>query len=116
MAEINSSNREIKTYSVRHHRFDPVTNHFRWFEIKSFDNEKEMNALLDVLSEDLKQRNEKGEAHPKEQFAGSFFDPKRFRKHSNISQYYPDNNPPVYNLRVFSKFFAILRDAKFKKS
>ena len=114
MAEVDPSDKNIKSFSVRHHRFDPETNHFRWFLVKSFDNEKEMNRLLELLWRDLEERNIMGESHLKEQIAGSIYDPKRAAKHPRSANYQLDESRLVYNFRRLAVFFAILRDAKFK--
>lgn len=70
MARVNFDDETTNRYSVWHHRFDPETNHFRWFLVDCFDKEKEMKSLLDNLWADLEIRGLKGESHPKEQFAG----------------------------------------------
>jgi len=114
MAEVDPKDKTIKSFSVRHHRFDPETNHFRWFLVKSFDNEKEMNGLLEVLWRDLEERNIMGESHLKEQIAGSIYDPKRAAKHPRSTNYQLGESRLVYNFRCVPEFFAILRDTKFK--
>lgn len=76
MAEVDAKNKIIESYSVRHHKFDPETNHFRWFLIKAFDNELEMNSLLETMVKDLDARRRSGESHPKEQVVGSIYNPK----------------------------------------
>ena len=114
MAEIDPNDKSIKSFSVRHHRFDPETNHFRYFIVKSFDNKKEMNRLLEVLWKDLEDRKSKGESHLKEQIAGSIYDPKRAANHSRIPEYQLIESRLVHNFRRLTGFFAILRDAKFK--
>lgn len=72
MAEVDPNNESIRSYTVRHHKFDPETNHFRWFNIKSFDNEAEMTELMNQIFEDIERRRFLGEADLKEQVAGSF--------------------------------------------
>jgi len=72
MAEVDPNNESIRSYTVRHHKFDPETNHFRWFNIKTFDNESEMTQLMNLIFEDIERRRILGEADPKEQVAGSF--------------------------------------------
>lgn len=114
MAEVDPNNKDIKSFSVRHHRFDPETNHFRWFTVKCFDNQKDMSALLEVLWRELERRKAEGEAHSKEQFAGSIYNPKRAKKHPSSSEYIEVKRSPVYNFRRVSYFLAFLRDAKFK--
>jgi hypothetical protein len=72
MAEVDPNNESIRSYTVRHHKFDPETNHFRWINIKSFDNEAEMTQLMNQIFEDIERRKNLGEADLKEQVAGSF--------------------------------------------
>ena len=76
MAEVDPKDKTIKSYTVRHHRFDPETNHFRWFDIKTFDNEKEMRQLIDSITLEIDRRWSSGKGHHKEQVAGSINDPK----------------------------------------
>ncbi len=87
MDEVDPNDKDLRSFSVRHHRFDPETNHFRWFLVKSFDTEREMNRLLEVLWKDLKARNKMGESNLKEQIAGSIYDPKRAAKHPKSANY-----------------------------
>ena len=82
MAEVDVNDKTIESYAVRHHKFDPVTNHFRWFLIKAFDNEGEMAELLESMFRELEERRLKGESHWKEQVAGSINDPERNKKHN----------------------------------
>lgn len=72
MAEVDPTNESIRSYTVRHHKFDPETNHFRWFNVKTFDNEAEMTQLLNQIFEDIERRRTLGEADLKEQVAGSY--------------------------------------------
>jgi hypothetical protein len=72
LAEVDLHDMTIPSYTVRHHKFDPETNHFRWFDIKSFDTEFEMTQLMNQIFEDIERRRILGEADPKEQVAGSF--------------------------------------------
>ena len=80
VAEVDVRDKTIKSYCVRHHKFDSVTNHFRWFDIKAFDNENEMTELLEIMGKELEERRLRGESHPKEQVAGSIYDPERIVK------------------------------------
>jgi hypothetical protein len=75
LAEVNLHDKTIPSYTVRHHKFDPETNHFRWFDIKSFDNEIEMTQLMNQIFEDIERRRILGEADLKEQVAGSYNQP-----------------------------------------
>ena len=76
MTEVDVNDKTIKSYAVRHYKFDPVTNHFQWFHIKAFDNEHEMSELLESIWKELEERRLKGEFHLKEHVAGSIYDPK----------------------------------------
>ena len=90
MPEVDPADKTIASYLVRHHRFDPETNHFRWFILKAFDNEGEMNQLLESLWSDLEARKIAGSASPKEQIAGQINDPEWDKKHrSGGSPYNP---------------------------
>jgi hypothetical protein len=75
MSESDSSAKSLVGYTVRHHRFDLATNHFRWFDIKTFDNEAEMTQLMNQIFEDIERRRKIGDADPKEQVAGSYNQP-----------------------------------------
>jgi hypothetical protein len=72
MAEVDPTKEPIRSYTVRHHKFDPETNHFRWFNVKTFDNEAEMTQLLNQIFEDIERRRNLGEADLKEQVAGNY--------------------------------------------
>lgn len=85
VGEVDPSDPNIKSFLVRHHRFDPETNHFRWFVLKAFDNEGEMNQLLNEIRGDLEVRRLRGESHPKEHVAGEINDPKWERNNSGCS-------------------------------
>ena len=87
MAEIDPNNKLIKSFSFRHHRFDPETNHFRWFVVKCFDNEKEMNVLLEQLWVELEEGRLKNQTLPKEQLAGSIYDPEWAKENTKWSAY-----------------------------
>jgi hypothetical protein len=75
LAEVDLHDKSIPSYTVRHHKFDPETNHFRWFSIKTFDNETEMTQLMNQIFEDIGRRRILGEADLKEQVAGSYNQP-----------------------------------------
>ena len=75
MAEVDPNDKSIMSYTVRHHRFNPETNHFRWFNLKTFDNEAEMVRLMNEIFEDIERRRLIGQASPKEQVAGRFNEP-----------------------------------------
>lgn len=70
MAEVDPNDKSMMSYTVRHHRFDAETNHFRWFDLKTFDTEVEMVQLMNEIFEDIERRRLIGEANPKEQVAG----------------------------------------------
>lgn len=67
---IGSEKKSVKQFSVWHHRYDEQTKHFKWFEIQSFDSEKEMNAHLKKLWAELALRVQSGNAPAKEQYVG----------------------------------------------
>lgn len=71
MAEVDPNDNSIKSYTVRHHKFDPETNHFRWFNLKTFDNETEMVQLMNQIFDDIERRLLIGDASTKEQVAGT---------------------------------------------
>ena len=70
MAEVDPSDKTKISYSVRHHKFDPETKHFRWFNLKTFDNETEMVRLMTQMFEEIEGRRLIGKANAKEQVAG----------------------------------------------
>ena len=70
MAKVDINDSLVNRFSVWHHRFDPETNHFKWFLIDCFDTEKEMDSLLRESWADLERRAVEGEVHYKEQFVG----------------------------------------------
>lgn len=69
--------KSIPSFTVRHHKFDHETNHFRWFDIKTFDNEAEMTQLMNLMFDDIERRRILGETDTKEQVAGRFNEPNR---------------------------------------
>ena len=75
MAEADPNDKSIMSFTVRHHRFDAETNHFRWFDLKTFDTEAEMVQLMNEIFEDIERRRLIGQASPKEQVAGSHNEP-----------------------------------------
>lgn len=75
MTEVDPNNKSVLRYTVRQHKYDPETNHFRWFDIKTFDNEAEMTQLMNQIFEDIERRRKLGNADPKEQVAGSYNQP-----------------------------------------
>ena len=87
MAEVDPNDKSIMSYTVRHHRFDPETNHFRWFNLKTFDNEAEMVRLMNEIFEDIERRRLLGQASPKEQVAGSHNEPSSKMKTHGGSAY-----------------------------
>ena len=70
MAKVDINDSSVNRFSVWHHRFDPETNHFKWFLIECFDSKKEMDELLREKCTDLDIRSLNGESHLKEQFVG----------------------------------------------
>lgn len=70
MAEIDPTDKTIVSYTVRHHKFDPETNHFRWFDLNTFDSEAEMDQLMTQMFEEIEGRRLIGKASAKEQVAG----------------------------------------------
>lgn len=86
MAEVDLNDETLKRFAVFHHRFDPITNHFRWFGIIAFDNEREFSKYFKAVCVELDARHEANEAHYKEQFAGRILEPasiqKKFPGHS----------------------------------
>lgn len=70
MAKVDINDSSVNRFSVWHHRFDPETNHFKWFLIECFDSKKEMDELLREKWTDLDIRSLNGESHLKEQFVG----------------------------------------------
>ena len=87
MAEVDPNDKSIMSYTVRHHRFDPETNHFRWFNLKTFDNEAEMVRLMNEIFEDIERRRLLGQASTKEQVAGSHNEPSSEMKTHGGSAY-----------------------------
>jgi hypothetical protein len=70
MAKVDINDSSVDRCSVWHHRFDPETNHFKWFLIDCFDSEKEMNSLLRELRAELDIRRLNEGAHLKESYVG----------------------------------------------
>ena len=89
VGEVDPSDPNIKSFLVRHHKFDPETNHFRWFVLKAFDTEDEMNELLETLRHDLELRRQNGKSHEKEQIAGQINDPEWGRDSPGWNAYQP---------------------------
>jgi len=70
MAEVNPFNDEIVRHVIRRHKYDPETNHFRWFYEIAYDNKREFERKFDELGEELEVRQLSGEAHFKEEISG----------------------------------------------
>ena len=70
MAEVDPFNDEIVRYVIRRHKYDPETNHFRWFYEIAFDNKREFERKFDELGDELEVRQLSGEAHVKEEISG----------------------------------------------
>ena len=88
MAEVDLNDETIKRFAVFHHRFDPVTNHFRWFGIIAFDNQREFNRYFKTMSDESDARRKSEEVHYKEQFAGRILEPESIqRKNPGYSAY-----------------------------
>jgi hypothetical protein len=66
MAEVDPFNDEIVRYVIKRHKYDPETNHFRWFYEIAYDNKREYERKFHELSDELKARQLRGEAHFKE--------------------------------------------------
>ncbi len=79
MAKASINDETITRYAVRHHRFDPETNHFRWFTLDVFDNKEEFKALFEEESQKLELRRETEDVHFKEQIAGEIREPEGAR-------------------------------------
>ena len=80
MAEVDIGNDSIKRFAVFRHRFDPVTNHFRWFGEIAFNNQREFNKYFEAVCAELEARRAANEAHFKEQFAGRILEPESIQK------------------------------------
>lgn len=87
MAEVDPHDKSMMSYTVRHHRFDAETNHFRWFDLKTFDTEVEMVQLMNEIFEDIERRRLIGEANPKEQVIGRHNEPNPELKTPGVSAY-----------------------------
>jgi hypothetical protein len=70
MAEVDPFNDEIVRYVIRRHKYDPETNHFRWFYEIAFDNKREFKRKFDDLGDELEIRKLRGGAHFKEEISG----------------------------------------------
>lgn len=80
MAEVDLNDETIMRFAVFHHRFDPITNHFRWFGEIAFDNELEFKKYFEAACAKLDARLATSEAHFKEQFAGRILEPESIQK------------------------------------
>ena len=70
MTEVDPLDDSITRYVIRRHRFDPATNHFRWFNESAFDNKTEFEARLQQAFEELAARSLHGNVEEKEQISG----------------------------------------------
>lgn len=70
MAEVDPFNDEIVRYVIRRHKYDPETNHFRWFYEIAFDNKREFERKFDELGDELDARKLSTQAHFKEEISG----------------------------------------------
>jgi hypothetical protein len=70
MAEVDPLNDEIVRYVIRRHKYDPETNHFRWFYEIAYDKKREYQRKFNELGDELEVRQLSGEAHVKEEISG----------------------------------------------
>lgn len=86
MAVVDPFDDSIVRYVIRRHQYDPETNHFRWFYESAFDNKREYGRKLQEEFDELGARQEKGEAHRKEQLAGGVLQIGNFRNSKSRRQ------------------------------
>jgi hypothetical protein len=70
MAEVDPLDDALDRYAITRHKYDPETNHFRWFYEIAYDNKREYERKFDELGQELEVRQLSGEAHFKEQISG----------------------------------------------
>jgi hypothetical protein len=70
MAEVDPLDDAIDRYVISRHKYDPESNHFRWFYEIAYDTKREFERKFDELGEELEVRQLSGEAHFKEQISG----------------------------------------------
>ncbi len=86
MAQIDPYEDSVLRYVISRHQFDPETKHFRWFYESAFDNKQEYKRKLQEAFDELGARQEKGEAHLKEQLAGGVLQIGHFRNSNSRRQ------------------------------
>ena len=70
MAEVDPLDDAVDRYLISRHKYDPETNHFRWFYEIAYDNKREFERKFGELCEELEVRQLSGAAHFKEQISG----------------------------------------------
>ena len=86
MTEVDPYDDSIVRYVIRRHQYDPETKHFRWFYESAFVNKREYKRKLQEAFDELGARQEKGEAHLKEQLAGGVLQIGNFRNSKSRRQ------------------------------
>ena len=86
MTQIDPFDDSVLRYVIRRHQYDPETKHFRWFYESAFDNKREFKKKLQEAFDELGARQEKGQAHLKEQLTGEVLHIGNFRNSKSNRQ------------------------------
>ena len=86
MTQIDPFDDSVLRYVIRRHQYDPKTKHFHWFYESAFDNKREFTKKLQEAFDELGARQEKGQAHLKEQLTGEVLQIGNFRNSKSNRQ------------------------------
>jgi hypothetical protein len=84
VARVDPGDDTIKRYLVRHYRYDPQRRERRHVVVAAFDDEQEFRACMDSVRDEIKARQECGEAvDPREHASGVVHEPGYLRRSAN---------------------------------
>src|SRR5690349_1701940 len=75
MAEVDANDDTIRRFVVHHYAFDKERRERRHQVVAAFDNHTELVALIETLSQDLRDRQADGLADAREHYSGVVLEP-----------------------------------------
>ena len=70
MSRVDPFDDSIVRYVIKRHKYDPETNHYRWFYQCAYDNETEYLKAFSEIGAALEELRLRGEVRHKDQIAG----------------------------------------------
>ena len=84
VAEVDPDDDRITRYVVHRYVYDPARQERRHVFVTAFDNSREFEAQIDVLTADLRRRRQSGDdVDPREHVRGTILEPGYHRKQRN---------------------------------